>query len=291
GILEGSGTVTGALSGAGGIVQADAKGTLDLKSDIVASTGLDFIIGGNTNASTLQLDGALGTGNTFTFEDNNDILAYNHTGGITTTLIGMAVSTLATPDPLNFTLVDYKDHTVTVSGSNEGTGTSGSFTLSDGSVLTLNSVVTNGAGTWFVETVSDGGSGTDVFLSTACFVVGTRIATPNGEMAVEALHEGDLVTTLAGEAKRIRWIGRGDAPLSDANRCDLAPVIVRRDALGPGMPSRDLHLTRKHAVLVEDVLVPVELLVNDHSIVWDNDTTRVLYYHVELDDHDVLLAN
>src|SRR5262249_12449146 len=57
GILEGSGTVTGTLSGSGGIIQADDAGTLDLKSDIAASTGLDFRIGGNTNVSTLQLDG------------------------------------------------------------------------------------------------------------------------------------------------------------------------------------------------------------------------------------------
>src|SRR5215472_3717861 len=57
GILEGSGTVTGTLSGSGGIVQADDAGTLVLKSDIAASTGLDFEIGGNTDVSTLQLDG------------------------------------------------------------------------------------------------------------------------------------------------------------------------------------------------------------------------------------------
>ena len=124
-----------------------------------------------------------------------------------------------------------------------------------------------------------------------CFLAGTRIATPNGEVVVEDLKVGDLVVTLGGEAKQVRWVGEGDARITDANRCDLAPVIVRRDALGPGAPSRDLHLTRKHAVLVEDVLVPVELLVNDHSIVWDDSATRVRYYHVELDDHDVLLAN
>jgi hypothetical protein len=117
------------------------------------------------------------------------------------------------------------------------------------------------------------------------------IATPDGEVAVEALREGDLVTTLTGEAKRIRWVGQGDARITDANRCDIAPVIVRRGALGVGAPAYDLYLTRKHAVLVEDVLVPVELLVNDHSIVWDDDAARVLYYHLELDDHDVLLAN
>jgi uncharacterized protein YjbI with pentapeptide repeats len=54
-------------------VQANGAGTLDLKSDIAASTGLDFIIGGNTNASALQLDGTLGAGNTFTFEEGADL--------------------------------------------------------------------------------------------------------------------------------------------------------------------------------------------------------------------------
>ena len=44
-------------------------------------------------------------------------------------------------------------------------------------------------------------------------------------------------------------------------------------------------------MLVGAVLVPVEHLINGVSVLW-NDAERVVeYYHVELDAHDVMLAN
>jgi len=39
------------------------------------------------------------------------------------------------------------------------------------------------------------------------------------------------------------------------------------------------------------VLIPVEFLVNHSSILWDGLAREVTIYHVELDAHDVLLAN
>jgi hypothetical protein len=39
------------------------------------------------------------------------------------------------------------------------------------------------------------------------------------------------------------------------------------------------------------VLIPVEFLVNHRSIVWDDRAQEVTIYHIELDTHDILLAN
>src|SRR5205814_9309181 len=78
--------------------------------------------------------------------------------------------------------------------------TSGTVTLSDGTVLNLTNIA-NGTSGWFVDTVSDGGSGTNVFLSdTVCFMPGTRILTPAGEVTIDALKAGDLVTTADGQS-------------------------------------------------------------------------------------------
>ena len=41
-----------------------------------------------------------------------------------------------------------------------------------------------------------------------CFCRGTLIETPNGQIAVEALSRGDMVTTTAGAVKPVTWIGR-----------------------------------------------------------------------------------
>src|SRR5205085_4101097 len=42
---------------------------------------------------------------------------------------------------------------------------------------------------------------------------------------------------------------------------------------------------------LHDVLIPVENLVNHRSIVWDETARVVEYYHIELEEHDVLLAD
>jgi hypothetical protein len=56
------------------------------------------------------------------------------------------------------------------------------------------------------------------------------------------------------------------------------------------MPRRDLYLTHGHAIHFDGVLIPVEHLVNHRSILWDNTARVVEYYHLELDDHEVLFA-
>jgi hypothetical protein len=69
-----------------------------------------------------------------------------------------------------------------------------------------------------------------------------------------------------------------------------AVPIVRAGALGNGVPRRDLYLTRQHALRIGEVLVPVEHLINDVSVIWDEQVRAIAYYHLELDRHDILLV-
>jgi len=131
--------------------------------------------------------------------------------------------------------------------------------------------------------------------SLTCFLRGTRIAVRAGEVAVETLRAGDLVRTASGQMRPILWVGFGRSLITPANRCDVAPVIFRRGALGLApdgtpVPHRDLAVTRRHAMLVGDVLVPAEHLVNDVSVVWDDRAQVAEFYHIELATHDLLLA-
>ena len=57
------------------------------------------------------------------------------------------------------------------------------------------------------------------------------------------------------------------------------------------MPHHDLRVTKGHAFHLDEVLIPVEFLVNHRSIMWDDHAREVALYHIELATHDVVYAN
>jgi hypothetical protein len=139
------------------------------------------------------------------------------------------------------------------------------------------------------ETVSNtNGTATIGF---ACYLEGTRLLTANGEVAVEALRAGDLVPTVLGRRlARVKWIGHRRVVCRRHERpWNVLPVRVAEGTFGPGAPLRDLYLSPDHAVLVDDVLVPVRHLLNGTTIV-QVAAEVVTYWHVELDRHDAILA-
>ncbi len=123
-----------------------------------------------------------------------------------------------------------------------------------------------------------------------CFLRGTRIATPDGEVPVDRLAVGDLVLTASGAPRPVRWIGTGEVLATPGRRDAATPVIVRRGALADEVPRRDLRVTKGHSLSIDDVLIPVEFLVNHRTILWDDRAQKVTFYHVELEHHDVLIA-
>src|SRR6185312_13770087 len=125
----------------------------------------------------------------------------------------------------------------------------------------------------------------------ACFAAGTRIASTRGDVAVEELHEGDLVQTVLGQRDTpIVWIGRRDVDCArHPNPQTVWPVRINAGALGPRCPCRDLWLSPDHALYLDGVLVPVKYLINGSSIA-QVPMDAVTYYHIELPRHDVVLA-
>ena len=139
---------------------------------------------------------------------------------------------------------------------------------------------------------SGNGLVTITFESPLCFCAGTRILTQRGEVAVEDLRVGDPVVALVhGGLLPIRWIGqRRVRPLHYRNPDHAHPVRVQAGAFGPNLPHRDLWLTPGHRVLVDGHLVQIDKLLNDATIA-QVEQEEVWVWHVELDRHDVLLAD
>jgi hypothetical protein len=141
---------------------------------------------------------------------------------------------------------------------------------------------------FLVTNVADGA---DISLGPICYLAGTLIATPEGEVEVERLAPGGTVLTLSGAARRVVWVGTGRVLATRGRRNAATPVIVRKGALGDNVPHTDLRVTKAHSLYIDGVLVPVEFLVNHRTILWDDHAQEVTIYHIELETHDVLLAN
>jgi hypothetical protein len=128
-------------------------------------------------------------------------------------------------------------------------------------------------------------------LVTLCFLSGTRIATPAGEVAVETLQPGDLVRLADGGTAPVRWMGRNTIARRFSDPVRDWPIRVRAGALAENMPSRDLLLSPGHAVRVGDVLAQAVALVNGTTIVREARVPEsFVYWHIELDAHALVLA-
>ncbi len=249
------------------------------------------IAGGATSSDTLSLLGTVGGELTVDYEGlrltNFEDIAFGSgghvtlkiaraTGGVPLTISGFN----ATSDIIDLTGIG-EDGVITA------TDTIGNHVTISGSLGTV-SLQLDSSDSTNLTVFGDGGGGTN--LAVTCFCRGTMILTEQSEVSVEALAVGDRVRTLSGALKSIVWIGMGRDLVTRANKL-ARPVIVRHGALADNVPTRDLYLTHGHALYLDGVLIPVENLVNHRSILWDERAQVVEYYHIELEDHDVLLAN
>ncbi|MEY8840466.1 Hint domain-containing protein, partial [Cribrihabitans sp. XS_ASV171] len=171
---------------------------------------------------------------------------------------------------------------------------------------TINGIVCpvflGGGGTSFVYFPSDPGDLTGTNYQTNltsdpfpfCFMAGTEIETADGTVTVENLCIGDFVKTADGRIVRVKWIGRQTLLKLFTPGERFVPVRVKAGALGDGLPHTDLVLTADHALILDGLAINAGALVNGTTIVHEPIESlpeRVTYYHVETEDHDVILAN
>ena len=127
-----------------------------------------------------------------------------------------------------------------------------------------------------------------------CFLPGTRIKTPEGEINIEELRIGDNVLTASGEVKPIKFIGRTKVSRERAGpwKNGDGPVKISRFAIDGKAPHSDLYVSPGHAIYIDGVLIPAGNLVNGVTIVADAkpEVLSLTLFHIELDTHEAILA-
>ncbi|PJX20547.1 hypothetical protein CAP48_19320 [Advenella sp. S44] len=130
-------------------------------------------------------------------------------------------------------------------------------------------------------------------MTYACFLKGTHIATPEGDVQVETLKAGDKVLTASGGVATVKWLGhrtlyKSRIPAKDAVRA--FPILIKKDAIADNVPHADLIVSPGHHLEFNGALVPAMMLVNGQTIVQQFERRSFEYFHVELEQFDIILA-
>lgn len=132
-----------------------------------------------------------------------------------------------------------------------------------------------------------------------CFTPGSTVETEFGLRPVEAIRQGDRVWTRDNGLQEVRWASRSDLSAADlAARPHLAPVLIRKGALGYNVPERDMVVSPNHRMLIEstdaalyfaepEVLAAAKHLVDGASVLRAR-VPQVSYIHFMFDQHEVV---
>jgi hypothetical protein len=122
---------------------------------------------------------------------------------------------------------------------------------------------------------------------------GTLINTPSGEVPIETLKQGDLVLTPTGP-QSIKFLGKTTRKASELKLHAKMPIRINKGSMGSHLPIRDTYCTPSHAFAVDNCLVEARALINNESITniekWP-DIVPIIYFSVELDEHQLVWAN
>ncbi|MFY0312320.1 Hint domain-containing protein [Leisingera sp. D0M16] len=198
--------------------------------------------------------------------------------------------------------------TLTITHINDQAVSAGdTVTLTTGQKITLNddgtlTVVTDGdlETVYFNYTADNGLGNSDTGLvginqTVPCFLRGTMIRVPGGEIPVEELRPGMQVLTYDNGPQTLQWTGSRRVACTP----DTAPIRFARGSCGN---ERDLYVSPQHRMLIsggqaellfgeEEVLVKAKDLVNGKTIRPALEMQEAEYIHLLFGRHQILWAD
>ena len=290
-----AGTDLTALDAVSGAFEGNATATaaFEASSDILNAVTLIAAAGGSPDAAYEALAAAVQAGGTLDLTDPATIESVAQSAGLDTTAATSVASVVSTTHAAleqqlgsATTPLQALDYITGASIAEQGDAAS-LFHVANSDAE--DSAVANS----YIESFGAILSNDDITAAdnAPCYCPGTLIATDKGEVAVEHLKIGDRVLTMAGQAKPIKWIGRRSySGRFVLGRQDIFPVCLKAGCLDDNLPKRDLWISPHHAMYLEGILIEAKDLINGVSIVQAESVETVEYFHIELESHDVIIA-
>jgi hypothetical protein len=98
------------------------------------------------------------------------------------------------------------------------------------------------------------------------------------------------MVTESGAVRPVVWLGHRRVNCRNHPKPNsVLPIRIEAEAFAPGVPHRELFLSPDHAIEFHNTLIPIRYLLNGMTVKQTQVDTAE-YWHVELDNHDVLLA-
>ncbi|MFT6446230.1 MAG: hypothetical protein ACJA1J_002489, partial [Sulfitobacter pontiacus] len=278
------GTQDNSLSGGDGSDSIDGGGGND---NLHGDAGRDTLIGGDGNDT---LDGGQGD-DQLTGGDGDDVFVYSGGHDTITDFNAGNTGPLDDDDTTNNDFIDlsgYYDKIFDLRADYEDNGIldQSNFETTD---YTYNSKFEDGSLKFIgVQAQHFTYDNTGV----VCFGKGTAIRTPRGDVLVEDLRVGDLVTTMDNGPQKIRWINTRSYDAEQMQKgSHLHPVLIKRGTFGA---ERDLLVSQQHGVLVGqsgDSFARAKHLADAaKGVRIAKGKKSVTYVHLMFDDHQVIFA-
>ncbi|MCP1237986.1 Hint domain-containing protein [Gluconobacter kondonii] len=281
------GLIAGALSGS--TINIGYGGTYNGNTQLISllqGTNVHFTTGGGTlvlngGGVFLDLSGTTITG----YDPTKDTIEIQNTEA---PISGYTISGDAQGNTRTITLIDNQ-------GNDAATYT---VTIADGAKVPLgtydNSVNSSSLATNPLQITYSNGN---TYIG-ACFLSGSMIRTPDGDIAVEEINIGDEVTTFDWKSGQdivlpVVWVGKTHVNVRHGVPDDMSgyPIRILKDAISDGVPYKDMLITAEHSLFFDGKFVPARMLVNGQSIFYDKSITSYDYYHVETEQHSVITAD
>lgn len=124
-----------------------------------------------------------------------------------------------------------------------------------------------------------------------CFLSGTLIKMKDECKAVEDIQIGDYVQAFVDDSFVQRKVIAINKSLIIVHNADYYPICIKKHAFAKNVPSQDLYVTSEHCLYINKAFIPVRMLVNGRSIIWDRKDTSYYVYHIETEEHSIIESN